>query len=221
MSSLYVLDRHEYRYDPDVAVFYPGYDPASDDWIDVLPDLRFPRFARIEVRDDARSPVDLDIALVFDVSAARYMVDTLTVYRRRAGEQVDGTALRGVPIQEFIRQMTWGARIVGTDQTIRIPLRREVVDEVKSRGPSDRESLLWLARVYAVSHAISQPPAKTVQSVFDMPAPTASVWIRRARDRGLLPDTVDSVPIEEDEIEFRAARRRVQEIPRWAASTPM
>lgn len=175
-------------------------------FVSVLPDLRFPRYAAIDVTKDERSELDVSLGLVFDPQEFRYVVDTMTVNRRNQWSEVNGAALRTIPVQEYVRSLQWAGRIEPSGETVPNPFPPERAEEIKRNGPSDPNSLLWLARIYVVANALSRPPGKAVQEALDMPAPTASVWIRRARDRGLIPDTLDRVDRAMSEEEFKRAR---------------
>jgi hypothetical protein len=130
--------------------------------------------------------------VVFDEAAVQYTVDNLTAYRRGPEASVDGVALRTIPVQDLLQDLEWTIGIQGTEETMPTQLPQGLVDEIKKSGPSNLDSLRWLARVYVSAHAFRRPPAKAVQHQLQMPAPTASVWIRRARDRGLIPATIGS-----------------------------
>lgn len=132
------------------------------------------------------------MTLVFDESAAQYVVDGLTVHRRTPEISVDGVTLRSLAVQEMIGEMNMAVPIVGAGEEMPEVLPDDLVASIKKAGPSDIESLRWLARVYVRAYAFRRPPAKAVQEQLKMPAPTASVWIRRARDRGLFPDALGS-----------------------------
>lgn len=184
---------------------------APDDWVETLPDLRFPRYAAIDVTNDPRSALDVSLRLVFDEKAGQYLVDTLIAHRRDRQSHVDGTSLRTIPVQEFMRELEWGVKIIGSGETLPNPLPQEIIDEVRSLGPGSIEALRWVARVYAAAHALWQPPAKAVQAQLQMPAPTASVWIRRARDRGLIQDTFGQAEFWMSEDDFERSKRALRD----------
>mgnify|MGYP001580482981 FL=1 len=52
--------------------------------------------------------------------------------------------------------------------------------------------MLAVARIYRYAEILQQSPAKAVQNVLGLTAPTATLWIRRARGRGLLGDYGDA-----------------------------
>jgi hypothetical protein len=54
-------------------------------------------------------------------------------------------------------------------------------------GPPTDEELLTLARIYWYEFVSWGKPRQAIMSAFDLPRSTASVWIRRARDKYDLP----------------------------------
>ncbi|MBK4347238.1 hypothetical protein [Lacisediminihabitans changchengi] len=159
--------------------------------VSALPDLVFPRYVRIEVEDEPGTSVDFVLLAVFDLAAHRYVVDSIEVRRRAPGDDVNAVALRSVRVQEFLRRGLMDA--IGTAESVETAdgympptLSEKRAAEIRFAGPSDLATLTWVARFYARAEALSMQPARAVQESIGIPAPTASVWIRRARDRGLL-----------------------------------
>lgn len=177
--------------------------------VQVLPDLEFARYSAVDVHTDSSGSVDVTMMVVFDEVAARYMVDSLTAYRRGPSASVDGASLRTIPVQELLQLLEWNVRISGTGESMPTELPRDLVQSIKAAGPSDPDSLRWLARVYVAAHAFHRPPAKAVQQQLDMPAPTASVWIRRARDRGLIPASIGAAEFMSDE-DYKLAKLQLR-----------
>lgn len=69
----------------------------------------------------------------------------------------------------------------------------EVAANLRSRGPSNGRTLEVVAQAYNVAQALGIPVSKHVQRVFSangkldpLPRATASGWIRRAKDQGLI-----------------------------------
>lgn len=56
---------------------------------------------------------------------------------------------------------------------------------LRAQGPTD-ETLKWVAFFYGLGSVLGLPPAKQVESNLGVPRTTASKWVRRARERGLL-----------------------------------
>lgn len=155
------------------------------DRVQLPPDLWLPRYANIAVRDEPELDVDLDIKVSFDAYAGRYVADSIHLVRRAAGEGVNTVAIRAVPVQEYLRALSGTAYYGIPPQPMPEKLPEELVAEIKADGPSN-ESLRWVARIYTIAEAFNLPPGQAVREQLGMPTPTASVWIRRARDRGIL-----------------------------------
>jgi hypothetical protein len=71
----------------------------------------------------------------------------------------------------------------------------EKVAQLRKQGPTD-ESLEWVAFYYNLAEVLQLPPAKQVEANLGLPSATASRWIKRAKDKGLIgpPTTGDPVP---------------------------
>lgn len=157
-------------------------------WVDIEPGLRFPRYAVLDVVDDPRTTLDLRMTFAFNENQGRYEIDGIEAMRRSPQDWVDGTALRTIPVQELMRELGWAARIRESDEEMPNPLPEDLLQRLKRLGPSSPETLTWVGRVYVTATAISQPAGQAVRDAFGLTTPTASVWIRRARDRGFIPD---------------------------------
>lgn len=156
----------------------------------MLPDLSFARYGAVDVHTPAAGSLDVTLMLVFDETAVQYQVDQLIAARRGPSSSVDGAALRTIPVQELLQTFEETVTVTTTGEPMPELLSDDLVREIKAAGPSNADSLRWLARVYVTAHAFRRPPAKAVQQQLQMPTPTASVWIRRARDRGFIPSTI-------------------------------
>lgn len=126
---------------------------------------------------------DLDIRTDVDLE-----IDSLTTFRRSSSDRVGGTALRTIPVKELMRDMGWVARIAGAEERLPDPLPRELVDRLRGQDSGSNETLLWMARVCVTANAAFQASSQAGRDNFGMVTATASVWVRRARDRGFLPD---------------------------------
>jgi hypothetical protein len=62
---------------------------------------------------------------------------------------------------------------------------------LRLQGPTD-DSLEWVAYFYNLAGVLGLPPARQVEVGLDLPRTTATKWIRRARDKGLLDGTTNS-----------------------------
>lgn len=179
-------------------------------WIAVEPGLEFPRYAAVTVKDDPRVDFDLEMFLAFNANQRRYEVDELKVSRRSPLDQLTGTALRTIPVAELMRSLNWVARIAESGERMPAKLPPELVARLKREGPSSNETLMWVGRVYVAASAVAQSSGLAVQESFGIAAPTAAVWIRRARDRGFIPDISEkSLPMPDEDFAFTVQAREI------------
>lgn len=68
-------------------------------------------------------------------------------------------------------------------------LSEKEIQRIREQGPTD-ESLQWAANFYNLGQVLGLPPAKQVEINLGLPRTTASKWVRRAREKGLLADTI-------------------------------
>ena len=68
-------------------------------------------------------------------------------------------------------------------------LSDDEVKRIREQGPTD-ESLQWAANFYNLGQVLGLPPAKQVEVNLGLPRTTASKWVRRAREKGLLVDSI-------------------------------
>lgn len=175
------------------------------------PDLQLPRYATIEVRDEPGVRFDLDLKVFYDPSTRRYTLDSMTILKRPQWDStIDSSTVRDIKVQEYLRRglsdLAW---IETTDGT---PIPSRLTDEqataIRKAGPSSDDTLRWVARLYTRAWALHVPPAQEVQDQLKLTRPTTSVWLRRARDRGLLTDPLgkDAPAGKHSEDSYKAAR---------------
>lgn len=70
--------------------------------------------------------------------------------------------------------------------TTLFPVPHEIRRRLRVQGPTD-ETLEWVARIYNEARLRRRPPARQVEIDLDVPRTTASKWVRRAREKGLVP----------------------------------
>ena len=136
-----------------------------------------PRLQVVEVRaksNHAASPVTLaalrTLALSFYIKAALSEAHILP-YIRMVGPDGEERTFASKGGQAF-----WGHLD---------PAERE---RLRALGPGSQELLLWVGLVYRIARAIDEPPAKTVQEVFEVSPRTATNWVASARASNLLLD---------------------------------
>lgn len=182
--------------------------------VDIEPDLRFPVLIEAVVNDEPDLEEDLRMVIVFDLWLERYVVDSLEVRRRADGAEVAGTSLRSVRVHDLLRRAVRQSLQLGqiNDRSpifgVEYELAAEDAATVRSWGPSSDDALRWVARIYKFAQALNDAPLQAVQQQIGIAVPTASVWIRRARDRGILRPTPAPPPGEAARL-FDAARATI------------
>jgi hypothetical protein len=130
--------------------------------------------------------VDLELMVRFDEEHLVYRLVKLSVDGSRGdAAEVTGALLRSLPIQRILR--------IVAERTVTFPdeyspqhleLSAEL-ETARRRGPTER--LLWaVAFVYRSADIRNASPALEVSERFGLGPRTASNWIRRARDAGML-----------------------------------
>jgi len=151
--------------------------------------------------------VDLDGAL-YDVEMTLDMTDvgirptSVQVTAQEGSPPVSGTTLRSVRVRDLAGAAIFtfverGKRTVHEDQEVvdiwggELPSPDDIT-RLRLQGPS-QETLGWVAYFYNMAGILGLPPARQVERSLGLPRTTASKWVRRARERGLIDDG-DSAP---------------------------
>jgi hypothetical protein len=105
------------------------------------------------------------------------------------GEPVTSAALRKLPLRAFIQHAF--NPVDGAGKSVRSygTVRRSEAARLREAGPVT-ETLEAVTRVYQAAWTVGDPPTVAVVETFGIPRPTADGWIRRARERGFLPEKV-------------------------------
>lgn len=105
------------------------------------------------------------------------------------GQAITGTILRSVPVHELARYALSGVlmrRIDGRDDAwAHVDGLSIDPDAVRAAGPTD-ESLRVVADIYEIARLMGLPPARQVEKDLGLPRTTASKWVRKAREKGIL-----------------------------------
>jgi hypothetical protein len=141
--------------------------------------------------DDALLDVVMDLDLTADgVRPVSFSVST------QDGAPITGTTLRSIRLWDLVRQVIVDVGIQrgeaktlpnGETQLALKPatLPRADAERLKHEGPTD-ETLSWVAFFYNLAGILGLPPAKQVELTLDLAPATASRWVRRARNNGLI-----------------------------------
>lgn len=134
----------------------------------------YPVPTRIEAT--AKGPeVAYDLTITVELIDGRYEVASMTAARKPGGPEVTADGLRGIPVAKLARGIVHSSQALGL-----LGIRRRRFD-----GPTD-EALQAVARVYRAAHMRREPPTAAVAKAIGRPRSTASVWIAKAREQGLL-----------------------------------
>lgn len=151
-------------------------------------------YDRLEVRafDERESEILLD--LHFSGKLGRYYVRKLTLEAFDELDEVSGARLREIPLHALSRESLEQGGVVELDSgEIFSPSDLAArAAEITKDGPSGDGAMLATARAYRYAQILQRSPAKAVQEALSLTAPTATLWIRRARTLGLLGDFGDS-----------------------------
>lgn len=167
-----------------------GYADPGTRPIHLEPDLSVvPRFT-IQVRGEPDLAFDVRLTVVLDVEAKRFVVDEVTASKRHPGPEITGEMLRAVRVQDYMRKGFQGlVGVVAADGNLLLRETEMVARTDRLQLPEDVTTLgtlRWVARVYRVAALRSEPPAKSVAERLGLNQRTATRWIARARQEGLL-----------------------------------
>ncbi|MCD7101952.1 hypothetical protein [Pseudoclavibacter sp. 13-3] len=153
--------------------------------VEIAPGVTVPRFAYIDVADEPGIPLTINLSVVLDGDT--YRVDLMKIRRTAPGDDVNLVALRSVRVHEFVQR---GLSDIAHDANGNpfsplAPLDEDVLSGYRAE-PGGAATLQAVAMTYRMATLLSMRPAKAVRERFRLTEATATVWIRRARDRGIL-----------------------------------
>lgn len=161
-------------------------------WVEVAPGVKFqlPTLIADEVAVDDRL---YSVAMTIDMTpdGLRPIEVKVTAQTDRDGVQrahVTGTVLREVPVLDITREAMVNRARIGSGHAI--DLQREGVGQfaaMKGGGATD-DLIRWVAYVYNWADVLAAGPLQTVAAQFEVSPATAGRWVRRARDKGLIPE---------------------------------
>lgn len=135
------------------------------------------------------------ITIGLDMTADGIRPVSVTVAVPEGSPPVTGTILRAVPVQALTRAGILTGALRGRPGTtdgggtridiLSTTLTDQETELIRLRGPV-RESLEWAAYLYNMAQLVGLPPARQVETGLGLPHPTATKWIRRAKDMGLI-----------------------------------
>ncbi len=152
--------------------------------VGVIPGLSVVERATIETHEQGVGTIRVEV--VYDEFLERLVAQSVTV-SAMPGEEVTGTQLRAVRVQELIQEAaeTMVYRYSEVDGwTNEFPLFTDS-DFEEARANVDARVRL-AARLYAVAKLLNQPPLKAVAADLEVSHSTATRLISRARREGQL-----------------------------------
>lgn len=150
---------------------YPGYSvelPMIYEVFDVLPENRA---IRIDISGNSGSGVQVESFAVISLD----------------GQPVTASEWRMVSPYEIWEKI--GEQIISAVS----PLTVQEISNLRTRGISNPDTLQFVADMYGLAEAVKISPNKFVQKMFSangqldsLPRPTASKWIKAAKEQGLI-----------------------------------
>lgn len=160
--------------------------------VPTAPDFRVYEHLGVSGFDDRENEILLDLR--FSDSLGRYYIDRLTLNACDETDEITSARLREIPVLALARDSLAEGGVVEFSQGGIFDLQSiaDAAPEIVQAGPSSDEAMLATARAYRYAQILQRSPAKAVQGTLGLTAPTATLWIRRARSLGLLGDYGDS-----------------------------
>ena len=163
----------------------------TDDLVALGDDLFVPSVVTIRdttTLEPENGGLTVEVEAVFSSFLGRYRAARVSVEAEGDPFEVGGSTLRAIRINEVLQEGL--AQVVEfrleSGERWPFPLDASLASYVVKSGPSSTAAMEWVSRIYRLAQAVRMRPAKAVQDQLGLTVPTASVWIRRARDRGYL-----------------------------------
>lgn len=156
--------------------------------IETLPDFVVMESASAEGADDEEG-LRVSLSASFDEALGRYYIESITVSAESSAHELTGAVMRDLPLHTYLREALLDLveiRLQGSGEVFSLEDVRRDREAIVAGGPSSWETLRAVARVYRAAEILGLRPAKAVQDHLGLTAPTATLWIRRARDIGLI-----------------------------------
>lgn len=158
----------------------------SDTKVPTAPDFVVSESLQVAGYDDDDSQIDLQLR--FSPDLGRYFVEGVSLSVAGDEREITSARIRDIPLLRLTRDalheggvVEYAAGGIFDPQAV-----RDAAPQLVEGGPSSEEAMLATARVYRYAQILQKSPAKAVQEDLGLTAPTATLWIRRARMLGLL-----------------------------------
>lgn len=154
--------------------------------VPTAPDFRVYEHLGVSGFDGRENEILLDLR--FSDSLGRYYIDRLTLSACGDSDEITSARLREIPVLALARDSLAEGGVVEFSQggIFDLDTVANAARDIVQGGPSSEEAMLATARVYRYAQILQRSPAKAVQNTLGLTAPTATLWIRRARSLGLL-----------------------------------
>lgn len=142
---------------------------------------------------------DYDVSGLIRLHAKRLELDEFKVSRMRDGKEITGYGLRELQPPTMIRRSLSVLRNyppddsepdLDDDQTSSIfgsnIVTHADIESARTAGPSSRESLFLVSKIYMLAQAIQDRPAKAIQELFGVSPRTAGNWIAKSKAAGFI-----------------------------------
>lgn len=154
----------------------------SSDYVDVLPDLRLPRTVALSTRTQIRGGIDVKVEVEYDETQRRYVMTSVEYSRDVQDGGLTAAEIRRVGFAESAFDLLPSrVEIEGRPAILTIPASGAGVRQLHTN-----ESLLMIARKYALARALGTSPLLDVAEWLGVSRATAARDVARAREAGLL-----------------------------------
>lgn len=138
-----------------------------------------------------------DVEMTLDMTGEGIRPTSVKVTAQEGSPPVTGTTLRALRVWDLARTaipfgLSHGVQTEQADGSFVTqfdPVDGDLSDEdvarLRTQGPTD-ETLGWVAYFYNLAGILGLPPAKQVEVSLKVPRTTASKWVRRAKEKGLI-----------------------------------
>lgn len=151
-------------------------------------------YDQIEVTGFDDQENEFTLGLRFREGEGRYAIQRISIEVVDESEEISGAWLRELPVLALTRDALAEGQIVelSVGGLFDPAAVAAAAQHIVAGGPSSQEAMLATARAYRYAQILQQSPAKAVQEVLGLTAPTATLWIRRARMLGLLGESAEA-----------------------------
>lgn len=151
-------------------------------------------YDQIEVTGFDEEENEFTLGLCYREAEGRYVIQRMSIEIVEGDDEITGAWLRELPMLALSRGALAEGKVVelSSGGLFDPAVVAAASESIVAGGPSSQEAMLATARTYRYAQILQQPPAKAVQEVLGLTAPTATLWIRRARTLGMLGESTQT-----------------------------